>query len=171
MQELDHSDPVAQYPAGPKGALSVSTRPCRISLRQRNALGAVISDFDSAKRLPAEFARTSTTVLQYQPRSTQILMPIRAVRKTITWRSSSSPSGNPHPLQKLDLTVQQDHLPNFSPTAQTNTLRNAQVTVCENAKGEIHDPSTIASPWPSPSTQKPVRQAEVVDTKTLDHQS
>jgi hypothetical protein len=48
-------------------------------------------------------------------------------------------------------------------------LRNAQVTVCENAKGEItilynHKPLAFSI------YQKPVRQAEVVDTKTLDHQ-
>lgn len=56
---------------------------------------------------------------------------------------------------------------------QTNrpdyTLRNAKVLVCENAKGEItilykDDPLTYSI------YHKPTRQAEVVDTKTLDHQ-
>ena len=48
-------------------------------------------------------------------------------------------------------------------------LRNAQVTVCENAKGEV----TILyknKPLSYTIFQKPVRQAEVVDTKTLDRQ-
>jgi len=47
------------------------------------------------------------------------------------------------------------------------TLRNAQVTVCENAKGDV----TILyknNPLPYTIYQKPTRQAEVVDTKTLD---
>ena len=48
-------------------------------------------------------------------------------------------------------------------------IRNAQVTVCENAKGEItilykNDPLAYTIYY------KPTRQAEVVDTKTLDHQ-
>ena len=48
-------------------------------------------------------------------------------------------------------------------------LRNAKVTVCENAKGEVtilynHKPLSYSI------YQKPIRQAEVVDTKTLDHQ-
>ena len=48
-------------------------------------------------------------------------------------------------------------------------LRNAQVTVCENAKGEV----TILyknKPLPYTIYLKPTRQAEVVDSKTLDHQ-
>ena len=48
-------------------------------------------------------------------------------------------------------------------------IRNAQVTVCENSKGEItilykNDPLAYTIYY------KPTRQAEVVDTKTLDHQ-
>jgi len=48
-------------------------------------------------------------------------------------------------------------------------LRNAQVTICENAQGEI---AILYKDKPLPYTifHKPVRQAEVVDTKTLDHQ-
>jgi transposase len=49
------------------------------------------------------------------------------------------------------------------------SLRNAKVLVCENAEGEItilykDDPLTYTI------YHKPTRQAEVVDTKTLDHQ-
>jgi transposase len=49
------------------------------------------------------------------------------------------------------------------------TLRNAQVTVCENAKGEV----TILyknKPLSYTIHHKSIRQAEVVDTKTLDRQ-
>jgi len=48
-------------------------------------------------------------------------------------------------------------------------LRKAQVTVCENAKGEV----TILyknKPLSYTIFHKPIRQAEVVDTKTLNHQ-
>lgn len=48
------------------------------------------------------------------------------------------------------------------------TLCKAQVTICENSKGEV----TILyknKPLPYSIYHKPVRQAEVVDTKTLDH--
>jgi hypothetical protein len=48
------------------------------------------------------------------------------------------------------------------------TLRHAQVTVCHNAKGEV----TILylnQPLSYSIYHKPSRQAEVVDTKTLDH--
>ena len=46
-------------------------------------------------------------------------------------------------------------------------LRNAQVTVCENAQGEI---AILYKDKPLPYTiyHQPARQAEVVDTKTLD---
>ena len=47
-------------------------------------------------------------------------------------------------------------------------LRNAQVTICENSKGEV----TILyknKPLSYTIYHKPIRQAEVVDTKTLDH--
>jgi len=48
-------------------------------------------------------------------------------------------------------------------------MRNAQVTICENAKGEV---TVLYHNKPLSYTiyQKPVRQAEIVDTKTLDHQ-
>ena len=48
------------------------------------------------------------------------------------------------------------------------TLRNAKVMVCENAQGEV---TILYKNQPLAYTifHKPVRQAEVVDTKTLDH--
>jgi hypothetical protein len=48
-------------------------------------------------------------------------------------------------------------------------LRNAQVTICENAQGEV---SILYNHKPLAFTifHKPIRQAEVVDTKTLDRQ-
>jgi hypothetical protein len=51
----------------------------------------------------------------------------------------------------------------------TYALRNAQVTVCENPKGEI---TILYKNQPLPYTlfQRPPRQAEVVNSKTLDQQ-
>jgi hypothetical protein len=51
----------------------------------------------------------------------------------------------------------------------TYALRNAQVTVCENPKGEI---TILYKNQPLPYTlfQQPPRQAEVVTSKTLDQQ-
>lgn len=48
-------------------------------------------------------------------------------------------------------------------------LRNAQVTICENAQGEV---TILYNHKPLAFTifHKPIRQAEVVDTKTLDRQ-
>ena len=48
-------------------------------------------------------------------------------------------------------------------------LRNAQVTICQNAQGEV---TILYNNKPLAYTifQKPIRQAEVVDTKTLDRQ-
>jgi hypothetical protein len=48
-------------------------------------------------------------------------------------------------------------------------MRNAQVTICENAQGEV---TILYTNQPLPYTlfHKPTRQAEVVDTKTLDRQ-
>jgi len=69
-----------------------------------------------------------------------------------------------------NLTVQYQHVVY---QVQTNrpgyALRNAKVTVCENAKGEV---TIIYKNKPLPYTvyHKAPRQAEVVDSKTLDHQ-
>jgi hypothetical protein len=49
------------------------------------------------------------------------------------------------------------------------SLRHAQVTVCENAQGNV---TILYKNQPLAYTiyHKPIRQAEVADTKTLDHQ-
>jgi len=69
-----------------------------------------------------------------------------------------------------NLTVQHNKvIYQIQSTRPDYTLRNATVTVCENAKGVV----TILykhEPLPYTIFHKPVRQAEVVDTKTLDHQ-
>jgi hypothetical protein len=68
------------------------------------------------------------------------------------------------------LTVQANHiLYQIQSDRPDYTLRNAQVTVCENAQGEV----TILyknAPLAYTIYHQPARQAEVVDTKTLDRQ-
>jgi len=69
-----------------------------------------------------------------------------------------------------NLTVQSNHvIYQIQSDRPDYTLRNAQVTVCENAHGEV----TILyknAPLPYSIYHQPARQAEVVDTKTLDRQ-
>ena len=83
-----------------------------------------------------------------------------------TW-ISSSPIRKTGTLSK-NLTVQSNKvIYQIQSDRPDYTLRNAQVTVCENAKGEV----TILyknKPLAYTIFHKPTRQAEVVDTKTLD---
>jgi transposase len=69
-----------------------------------------------------------------------------------------------------NLTVQSNHvIYQIQSDRPDYTLRNAQVTVCENAKGEV----TILyknNPLSYTIYHKPTRQADVADTKTLDRQ-
>ncbi len=69
-----------------------------------------------------------------------------------------------------NLTVQAHHVVyQIQSNRPGYALRNAQVTVCENAKGEV----TILyknKPLSYTIYQKPIRQAQIVDTKTLDRQ-
>jgi len=68
-----------------------------------------------------------------------------------------------------NLTVQSNHvIYQIQSNRPDYALRNAKVTVCENVKGEI----TILyknKPLVYTIYHKPPRQAEIVDTKTLDH--
>jgi transposase len=68
-----------------------------------------------------------------------------------------------------NLTVQSNHIIyQIQSNRPDYALRNAKVTVCENAKGEI----TILyknKPLAYTIYHKPPHQAEIVDTKTLDH--
>jgi len=68
-----------------------------------------------------------------------------------------------------NLTVQSNHIIyQIQSNRPDYALRNAKVTVCENAQGEI----TILyknKPLAYTIYHKPPRQAEIVDTKTLDH--
>lgn len=69
-----------------------------------------------------------------------------------------------------NLTVQANHVVyQIQSDRPGYALRNAQVTVCENAQGEV---TILYNHQPLAYTifHKPVRQAEIADTKTLDRQ-
>ena len=69
-----------------------------------------------------------------------------------------------------NLTVQSNHvIYQIQSDRPDYTLRNAKVTVCENAKGDV---TILYRNVPLEYTifHKPARQAEVVDTKTINHQ-
>ena len=69
-----------------------------------------------------------------------------------------------------NLTVQSNHvIYQIQSDRPDYAMRNAKVTVCENAKGDV---TILYRNVPLEYTifHKPARQAEVVDTKTLDHQ-
>ncbi len=81
--------------------------------------------------------------------------------------TGSSPNQETRTLSK-NLTVQaNNHLYQIQSDRPDYALRHAQVTVCENAQGEV----TILyknAPLAYTLYQKPIRQAEVVDSKSLD---
>ncbi|HSQ16329.1 MAG TPA: hypothetical protein VLM83_01415, partial [Anaerolineales bacterium] len=69
-----------------------------------------------------------------------------------------------------NLTLQSNHvIYQIQSDRPDYTLRNAQVTVCENAQGEVTILYKI-NPLPYTIYHKPARQAEVADTKTIDRQ-
>ena len=95
-------------------------------------------------------------------------MPTALCSRLKTWTIILTHQEDRHPLQKPDRPIQACHLPN--PVRPPRLCpAQCQVTVCENAKGEV----TILyknKPLSYTIFHKPTRQAEVVDTKTLDHQ-
>lgn len=123
-----------------------------------------ISDIERANAFLPEFREDFNPRFAVQPRSThdahRPLLKTEPLEVILTHQKTGTLSKN--------LTVQSNKIiyqilsdrPDYS-------LRNAQVTVCENAQGEV----TILyknKPLAYSIYHKPIRQAEVVDTKTLD---
>jgi transposase len=125
-----------------------------------------ISDIDSANAFLPEFRKDFNQRFAVQPRSThdahRPLLKTENLNMIFTDQKTGTLSKN--------LTIQHNKvIYQIQSTRPDYTLRNATVTVCENAKGVV----TILykhEPLPYTIFHKPVRQAEVVDTKTLDHQ-
>jgi hypothetical protein len=125
-----------------------------------------ISDMETGNAYLPEFRQDFNRRFAVQPRSHhdahRPLLKTENLDLILTHQKTGTLSKN--------LTVQyhkviyqiQTHRPDY-------TLRNAQVTVCENAKGEI----TILykdKPLPYSIFHTPQRQAEVVSSKSIDHQ-
>jgi transposase len=125
-----------------------------------------ISDMDNANAFLPEFREDYNQRFAVQPRSThdahRPLLKTENLDIVFTHQKTGTLSKNlTIQFNKVIYQIQSDR-PDY-------TLRKATVTVCENAKGEV----TILyknDPLAYTIYHKPIRQAEIVDTKTLNHQ-
>ena len=125
-----------------------------------------ISDIDSANAYLSEFREDYNRRFAVAPRSShnahRSLLKSENLELILTHQKTGTLSKNLTVQSKGVIYQIQSNRPDYA-------LRNAQVTVSENAKGEV----TILyknNPLAYTIYQKPPRQAEVVDIKTLDRQ-
>jgi transposase len=164
MQELDIQIICANTPQA-KGRVERANQTLQDRLVKELRLRD-ISDMDCANAFLPEFREDFNQRFAVPPRSThdahRPLLKTENLDIIFTDQKTGTLSKN--------LTVQHNKvIYQIQSTRPDYTLRNATVTVCENAKGVV----TILykhEPLPYTIFHKPVRQAEVVDTKTLDHQ-
>ena len=164
MEELDIQIICANTPQA-KGRVERANQTLQDRLVKELRLHG-ISDIDQANAFLPAFRDDFNRRFAVQPRSThdahrpllktENLDLILSHQKTGTLSKNLTVQSN-----KVIFQIQTDR-PDYA-------LRNAQVTVCQNAKGEV----TILyknQSLPYIIYHKPSRQADVVDTKTLDHQ-
>ena len=164
MQELDIQIICANTPQA-KGRVERANQTLQDRLVKELRLRG-ISDMDNANAFLPEFREDFNQRFAVQPRSThdahRPLLKTEILDIIFTDQKTGTLSKN--------LTVQHNKvIYQIQSTRPDYTLRNATVTVCENAQGVV----TILyknEPLPYTIFHKPARQAEVVDTKTLDHQ-
>jgi transposase len=164
MQELDIQIICANTPQA-KGRIERANQTLQDRLVKELRLRG-ISDIDCANAYLPEFREDFNRRFAVQPRSThdahRPLLKTENLGIILTYQKTGTLSKN--------LTVQFNHVVYQIQSRRPDyTLRNAQVTVCENAQGEV----TILyknAPLAYTIYHKPARQAEIVDTKTLDHQ-
>jgi transposase len=164
MQELDVQIICANTPQA-KGRIERANQTLQDRLVKELRLRG-ISDIDCANDFLAEFRQDYNRRFAVVPRSSHNAH--RPVLKSenldliLSHQKTATLSKN--------LTVQSNRvIYQIQSKRPGYALRNAQVTVCENPKGEV----TILyknNPLTYTIYQKSPRQAEVVDTKTLDHQ-
>jgi len=125
-----------------------------------------ISDMQAANAYLPEFREAFNHRFAVQPRSThdahRPLLKTENLDIILTHQKTGTLSKNlTVQANKIIYQIQSDR-PDYA-------LRNAKVTVCENAQGEV---TLLYNNKPLPYTifHKPLRQAQVVDTKTLDRQ-
>jgi transposase len=164
MQELDVQIICANTPQA-KGRIERANQTLQDRLVKELRLRG-ISDIDSANAFLPEFRQDYNRRFAVVPRSTHDAH--RPVLKTdnldliLTHQKTATLSKNLTVQYSNTIYQIQSERPGYA-------LRNAQVTVCENAQGEV----TILyknKPLSYTLYQKPIRQAQVVDTKTLNRQ-
>lgn len=164
MQELDIQVICANTPQA-KGRIERANQTLQDRLVKELRLQG-ISDIDSANAYLPEFRQDFNRRFAVAPRSnhdahrpllkTENLDSILTRQKTATLSKNLTVQAN-----KVIYQIQSDR-PDYA-------LRKAQVTVCENAQGDV---TLLYNNKPLAYTiyHKPPRQAEVADTKTLDRQ-
>jgi len=164
MQELDIQIICANSPQA-KGRVERANQTLQDRLVKELRLRG-IADIQAANAYLPEFRDDFNRRFAVQPRSThdahRPLLKTENLDLILTRQKTGSLSKN--------LTVQSNHvIYQIQSDRPDYTLRNAQVTVCENANGVV----TILyknNPLPYTIYHKPARQAEVADTKTLNRQ-
>ena len=164
MQELDVEIICANTPQA-KGRIERANLTLQDRLVKELRLRG-ISDIDSANAFLPEFCQDYNHRFAVAPRSNhdahRPLLKNENLDLILTHQKTGTLSKNLTVQSKGVIYQIQSNRPDYA-------MRNAQVTVCENAKGEV----TILyknKPLAYTIYQKPPRQAEVVDTKTLDRQ-
>lgn len=163
MQELDIQIICANTPQA-KGRVERANQTLQDRLVKELRLRG-ISDIESGNAYLPEFQADFNRRFAVQPRSThdahRLLLSTDNLDIILTHQKTGTLTKNlTVQSNKVIYQIQSDR-PDYA-------LRKAQVTVCQNAKGEV----TILyknEPLPYTIYHKPLRQAEVVDTKTLDH--
>jgi hypothetical protein len=164
MQELDIQIICANTPQA-KGRIERANQTLQDRLVKELRLRG-ISNMETANAFLPEFRDDFNRRFAVAPRSThnahRPLLKADNLNLILTHQETRTLSKN--------LTVQFKHvIYQIQSKRPGYTLRNAKVTVCENAKGEV----TILyknKPLSYTIYHKPPRQAEIVDTKTLDRQ-
>jgi len=164
MQELDIQIICASSPQA-KGRVERANQTLQDRLvKELRLLG--ISDIDSANAYLPEFRADYNRRFAVAPRSShdahRPLLKSDNLDLILTHQKTGTLSKNLTVQSNKVIYQIQSNRPDYA-------LRNAQVTVCESAKGEV----TILyknKPLSYTIFHKPTRQAQVVDTKTLDRQ-
>src|SRR4030066_116531 len=164
MQELDIQIVCANSPQA-KGRIERANQTLQDRLGKELRLRG-ISDIDSANAYLPEFCQDYNRRFAVVPRSNydahRPLLESENLDIILTHQKTGTLSKNLTVQSNKVIYQIQSNRPDYA-------LRNAQVTVCENATGEV----TILyknNPLPYTIYHKPARQAEVVDTKTIDRQ-
>ena len=163
MQDLDIQIICASTPQA-KGRVERANQTLQDRLVKELRLHG-ISDMAAGNAYLPEFREDFNRRFAVEPRSThnahRLLLKTENLDLVLTHQKTGTLSKNlTVQSNKVIYQIQSDR-PDYA-------LRNAQVTVCENAKGEV---TILYNHQPLAYTifHKPTRQAEVVDTKTLDH--